>query len=130
MLGDGLKANYLVDPRVKGTITMSAQRPVTRSQLLWLLETALRPAGAILVQQEGVYRVLPAAEARSVGAANIGPDSRHSGFGTTACRCSTLSADTLSKILIGFGAPPGIDQSSTRAEIFSLFVDQQASGNG
>ena len=106
VLGDGLKANYLVDPRVKGTITMSAQRPVTRSQLLWLLETALRPAGAILVQQEGVYRVLPAAEARSVGAANIGPDAGTPGFGTTALPLQYISADTLSKILIGFGAPP------------------------
>jgi general secretion pathway protein D len=104
VLGDGLKVNYLVDPRVRGTITLSAQRPVSRSQLLWLLENALRPAGAILVQQEGVYRILPAADSRSVGAANIGPDAGAPGFGTTALPLQYISADTLSKILIGFGA--------------------------
>jgi general secretion pathway protein D len=42
ILGDTLKANYSIDPRVHGTISLSAQRPVSRNQLLWLLETALR----------------------------------------------------------------------------------------
>ena len=45
ILGELLKANYTIDPRVHGTITLSAQRPLTRTQLLLLLETALRSAG-------------------------------------------------------------------------------------
>jgi len=106
ILGDGLKLNYIVDPRVRGTITLSAQRPVTRQQLLWMLETALRSAGAVLYQQEGVYHIVPATEARGVGGANIGPDAGEPGFGITALPLQNISADTLSKILSGFGAAP------------------------
>ena len=113
ILGDTLKTNYLIDPRVHGTISLSAQRPISRSQLLWLLETALRDQGAIMVQQEGTYRILPANEAHAVGGANIGPDVGTPGFGITALPLQNISAEALSKILDGFGATPGtvrIDQ--------------------
>ena len=106
ILGDGLKLNYVVDPRVHGTITLSAQRPVSRTQLLWMFETALRSAGAVLVQQEGVYRIIPATEARGVGGANIGPDAGEPGFGITALPLQNISAETLGKILSDFGAAP------------------------
>ena len=107
ILGESLKVNYLIDPRVRGTVTLSAQRPVSRSQLLLLLETALRGQGAILVQQDGVYRILPAADAHEIGAANIGADAGAAGFGITALPLENISADALSKILDGFGASPG-----------------------
>jgi len=104
ILGEALKVNYSIDPRVRGTITLSAQRPVSRSQLLWLLENALRAQGAVVVQQEGVYRVLPGSDAQSVGGANIGPDAGTPGFGITALPLQNISAEALNKILIGFGA--------------------------
>jgi general secretion pathway protein D len=104
ILGDALKVNYSIDPRVRGTISLSAQRPVSRSQLLWMLENALRAQGAVVVQQEGIYRVLPGSEAQSVGGANIGPDAGTPGFGITALPLQNISAEALNKILVGFGA--------------------------
>jgi general secretion pathway protein D len=107
ILGDTLKANYFIDPRVHGTISLSAQRPVSRNQLVLLLETALRDQGAILVKQEDVYRILPATEAHAVGGINIGPDPGMPGFGVTALPLENISAEALNKILEGFGAAPG-----------------------
>jgi general secretion pathway protein D len=107
ILGDALKANYFIDPRVHGTISLSAQRPVSRSQLLWLLETALHAQGAVMAQQEGAYRIVPAANADAVGETNIGPDAGTPGFGITALPLSNISAEALGKILEGFGASPG-----------------------
>ena len=104
ILGDSLKANYSVDPRVHGSISLSAQRPVSRSQLILMLENALRAQGAVLVHQDGVYRVLPGSEAQGVGGANIGPDAGTPGFGITALPLQNISADALTKILVGFGA--------------------------
>jgi general secretion pathway protein D len=104
ILGEALRVNYSIDPRVRGTISLSAQRPVSRSQLLWMLENALRAQGAVIVQQEGVYRVLPGSDAQSVGGANIGPDAGTPGFGITALPLQNISAEALNKILIGFGA--------------------------
>lgn len=107
ILGDTLKANYTIDPGVHGTVTLSAQRPVSRDQLLWLLEAALRDQGAILVQHEGTYRILSAKSAQAVGSANIGPDVGAPGFGITALPLENISVEALNKILDGFGAAPG-----------------------
>jgi general secretion pathway protein D len=106
ILGDSLKLNYTVDPRVRGTISLSAQRPVTRRQLLWILEEALRSAGAVLADQDGVYRIALASDARSIGGTNIGPDAGSQGFGITALPLQNISADALNKLLNGFGAAP------------------------
>lgn len=107
ILGDTLKTNYVIDPRVHGTITLSAQRPVTRKQLLLLLEAALRGQGAVMTNQEGTYRIVPVSEANGVGGTNIGPDVGEAGFGTTALPLDRISAEALGKILDGFGAPTG-----------------------
>jgi general secretion pathway protein D len=107
ILGDTLKANYVIDPRVHGTITLSAHRPITRKQLLSLLEVALRSQGAVMTNQDGTYRIVPVSEANGVGGTNIGPDAGEPGFGTTALPLDRISADALSKILEGFGAPTG-----------------------
>ena len=107
ILGDSLKANYVIDPRVHGTITLSAQRPVTRKQLLLLLEVALRGQGAVLTNHEGTYRIVPASAANGIGQTNIGPDVGEAGFGTTALPLDRISAEALGKILDGFGAPAG-----------------------
>jgi general secretion pathway protein D len=104
ILGDSLKANYAIDPRVHGAISLSTPRPISRSQLLLLLENALHAASAIMVSREGSYRILPAADASGIGSANIGPDVGEQGFGITALPLQNISADALNKILTGFGA--------------------------
>ena len=107
VLGELLNANYTIDPRVHGTITLSAQRPLTRTQLLLLLETALRSQGAIMAVQDGTYRIIQATDATAVGSANIGPGAGAVGFGMTALPLENISAEALNKILEGFGAPQG-----------------------
>ena len=103
ILGDTLKANYSIDPRIHGTISLSTPRPVSRSQLLVLLENALHAASAVMVSQDGSYRILPA-DGSGMGGANIGPDVGAQGFGITALPLQFISADALNKILTGFGA--------------------------
>jgi general secretion pathway protein D len=107
ILGDVLNANYTIDPRVKGTISLSTRRPVPRNQLLWLLETALRAQGSLIVQQGVVYRILPAGEANAVGDVNVGPEVGAPGYGISALPLQNISVEVLNKILDGFGAPPG-----------------------
>jgi general secretion pathway protein D len=106
ILGDALKVNYTIDPRTHGTISLSAQRPVSRSQLLLMLESALQSQGTIMVHQDNVYRLLPANQTSGVGSANIGPDAGPPGFGITALPLQNISAEALNKILTGFGATP------------------------
>lgn len=59
--------SIIVDPRVKGKISLMTPRPVTRQGALDLFSSALRSAGFALVQVNGIYRVVPEADAKIQG---------------------------------------------------------------
>jgi general secretion pathway protein D len=64
ILGDILKENYVVDPRVGGTITLRTARPIPKSATLHTLEEVLRMNGAVMIREaDGVFRILPMAAA-------------------------------------------------------------------
>jgi general secretion pathway protein D len=54
-------ANVVVDPRVKGTMTLSSTVPVPPAQALRLFAAQLRTQGFALVESAGLYTVLPEA---------------------------------------------------------------------
>lgn len=59
--------SIIVDPRVKGKISLMTPRPVTKQGALDLFSSALRSAGFALVQVNGIYRVVPEADAKIQG---------------------------------------------------------------
>lgn len=63
-IGQMTDRNIVVDPRVKGTLTLTTQRPVSKSVAYDLLLSALRLQGFSAVQSGGVVRVVPEAEAK------------------------------------------------------------------
>ncbi|QWD36686.1 type II secretion system secretin GspD [Polynucleobacter paneuropaeus] len=56
----------LVDPQVKGTITLISNKPVTKTKALDSFSTALRTSGFALVETNGIYRVVTQADAKLV----------------------------------------------------------------
>ena len=56
--------NVVVDPRVKGTLTLVTDRPVSRAVALSQFVAALRLQGFTLVESGGLYKVVPEAEAK------------------------------------------------------------------
>lgn len=70
LLGDQLHLNYVVDNRVQATITAQTGAPLQRSEVLPTLGAILRGNGLDLVLSDGVYRVVPVADAgrSSIGA--------------------------------------------------------------
>ncbi len=64
ILGDILRENYIVDPRVGGTVTLRTAKPIPRSAAMHTLEELLRMNGAIMVREgDGVFRIVPVAAA-------------------------------------------------------------------
>ncbi len=63
MLEEGLGATYVIDPRISGSVTFRSNRPLTRSEILPALEEILRLNNAAIVERDGIFRVLPRAEA-------------------------------------------------------------------
>lgn len=73
-MGQYLKRDFIVDPRVKGTVTLTTDQPVTRAEAYRLLLSALRFQGFTIVETGGVYKVLPEADAKFAGGpTQIGP---------------------------------------------------------
>jgi general secretion pathway protein D len=55
---------FIVDPRVKGTINLVAERPVSKAQAFQMLTQALRLQGYAVVNANGIYKVVPEADAK------------------------------------------------------------------
>jgi len=56
--------NVVVDPRVKGTISLVTEKPVSRSVAMNQFLSALRLQGFTMVESGGLYKVVPEAEAK------------------------------------------------------------------
>jgi general secretion pathway protein D len=64
IIGSELKINYMVDPAVKGTVTINTAGSISRADLFSVLESILQVNGAAIVKQGSYYRIVPAADAK------------------------------------------------------------------
>ncbi|MCG2585864.1 type II secretion system secretin GspD [Massilia sp. TS11] len=55
---------FIIDPRVKGTLTLVSETPATKAQAFQLLASALRLQGYAIVAGEGFAKVVPEADAK------------------------------------------------------------------
>ena len=60
---------FIVDPRVKGTLNLTIDQPLTPDQAMAALTAALRLQGYSLVESGGIVRVVPEADAKLQGGA-------------------------------------------------------------
>lgn len=117
ILGDILELNYLYDPRVQGRVTLQTVSPLTDEDTVATLELILRQNGGALVLRDGVYAVVPIAEAGSVtqvprlaeGAVTLEP-----GFAVLVAPLRHASASELAGVLeplAGFETTVRFDQN-------------------
>lgn len=100
VLGDVLQANYTIDPRVSGQITLSSARPVPKASLVRLLETALKGVNATVAREGDLFRVIPSPDSIGSGATELARASE--GFGVTAIPVRHVSVQTLARMMENF----------------------------
>lgn len=66
-IGAATGKTIVVDPRVKGQLSLQSERPVSDEQALKTLQSALRMQGFSLLQDHGVLKVVPEADAKLQG---------------------------------------------------------------
>ena len=59
--------NFVIDPRVKGTVNILSDKPISKADSYKVLETALRMQGFATVEADGVIKVLLEADAKTYG---------------------------------------------------------------
>jgi len=62
IFGDVLKVNYIVDPNVKGRVNFRSVAPVAKDDVLPLMEVILRLNGIGIVEEGGLFRIIPIAD--------------------------------------------------------------------
>lgn len=129
VLGDILKVSFMVDPQVQGRVTLKTSAPLRKEDVVAALETALKASGAVIIVTDGVYRVLPAAEAqkRTPGydVAYSGRE-RSPGYGIEIVPLRFIAAAEMKKVLEPM-APAGaiLNVDATRNLIFVAGTAQE-----
>ena len=78
-IGQYTERTFVIDPRVKGTLSLVTERPVTKQQAFDQLLSALRLQGFTIVQTGNVMRVVPEADAKLQGGIVVAPRSQNPG---------------------------------------------------
>lgn len=101
VLGDVLGVNYVIDPRVTGTVTLQTTTPASREALTDILESALTLNGATIINRAGVYQIVPLGDALSSTPAVSVPSVSPSGPGVKVqvVELQHAAADDIRKIL-------------------------------
>ncbi|MBL0122195.1 MAG: type II secretion system secretin GspD [Betaproteobacteria bacterium] len=62
IMGDYLRESFTIHPATTGTGTIRLSKPVSRKDLIPILEMMLRQNGQIMLREEGLYKIMPAAQ--------------------------------------------------------------------
>jgi general secretion pathway protein D len=119
ILGDILGVGYTIDPRVQGTVSLASGRPVPKSDILFVLENALRLSNVALVRDQSGYRLMPAGEAIGTGAVDK-LASAQPGYGITVIPLRYVSAQTIIKLVDGFAVKPGLMRADAARNLLIL----------
>jgi general secretion pathway protein D len=100
ILGEVLQETFVIAPGVGGEVTFSTSKPVTREQLMPILELLLRWNGATLVYTDDRYHVLPISDAiKGHLFPEIGSAERARGYEVRAVPLQYISAIQMERIL-------------------------------
>jgi general secretion pathway protein D len=92
--------NVVVDPRVKGVINLSTERPVSPAAALNQFAAVLRLQGFSLVDTGGLYKIVPEADAKLQGnVVNAGPASRLPASNTVVTQIFRLNFESANNLV-------------------------------
>lgn len=130
VLGEVMELNYSVDGRVTGNFTLQTTKPISRRALMIAFESVLRENQAALIEQNGVYRVVPLAGAtRTISAIETDiPEPTRPGVRTHVVPLRFVSAEEIKNVLETI-VPEGVilRADSTRNMMILAGTDEEIS---
>jgi general secretion pathway protein D len=120
VLGDILNVGYTIDPRVQGTVSLVSVRPVPKSDIVFVLENALRLSGVVLLHDTAGYRLTPLGDAVGAGRVDQAGASPEPGFGVSVVPLQYVSAQTLLKLMDSFATKAGTVRADTTRNLLLI----------
>jgi general secretion pathway protein D len=85
-IGEITRKNFMLDPRVKGTINIVSAKPMPRSLVYDMFLSALRMHGFAVVEDYGIVKIVPESDAKLYQSPTLGPKDKR---GTVGDRIQT-----------------------------------------
>ena len=121
ILGQLFRENYTIAPGVSGEGTFSTARPLTRDQVMPVLEMLLRWNGATLIWREGRYHVLPINEAvRGNLVPRFDSDRQGVGYEVMAVPLTYIAPSQMAEILEPYAREDGIFRADNARSLLFL----------
>lgn len=98
-VGHYTRNTFIIDPRVKGTINLVSEKPVTKTQAMQMLASTLRLQGFAIVRADGFLKVVPEADAKLQAGPTQPGDVRGDQIATQIFRLNYESANNLVQVL-------------------------------
>lgn len=103
ILRDTLGLPYVFDPRVQGRVTVSTGGPVSRSELMSILESVLGMNRGALIVDGNLHRIVPESEARQDAVLSVNYDEESKkvgpGYGISIVPLKYVSSETMVRLL-------------------------------
>ena len=109
---------YTIDPRVQGTVSLVSVRPVPKTDIIFVLENALRLSGVVLLRDTSGYRLTPLGDAVGAGRVDAASANPEPGYGVSVVPLQYVSAQTLLKLMDSFATKAGTVRADTHANLF------------
>ncbi|MDH2918681.1 MAG: type II secretion system secretin GspD, partial [Sideroxydans sp.] len=107
-IGDYANVTFIIDPRVKGTLTLVSEKSLSKPQALQLLASVLRMQGYAVVAANGYSKVVPEADAKLQGGVQEGSGGRGDQIATKVFQLNHESAANLVAVLRPLISPNNI----------------------
>src|SRR3984893_16135618 len=120
VLGDILGTGYTIDPRVQGTVSLVSVKPVAKSDIVFVLENALRLSGVVLVRDTAGCRLTPLGDEVGSGRVDAAAASPEPGYGVSVVPLQYVSAQAVVKLLDSFATKPGTVRADTTRNILLI----------
>ena len=80
-VGEITGKNFVLDPRVKGTVNIISAKPMSRALVYQVFLSAMRLQGFSAIEERGLVMIVPEAEAKAHRSPTLAPDERPRGGG-------------------------------------------------
>src|SRR5882724_8139107 len=124
VLGQTLKVGYVIDPRIKGSVTLRTTKPLPSESVIGVLEDILAMNGAALTKAGDVYKIIPLEEASArpaIVGQGIAPVVMEQGFGLHVIPLRYVSAAALIDVVRPFTPPGRVIQADPQRNVL-IFV--------
>lgn len=121
ILGRLLTTTYSMDPNISGKISFSTAAPVPSSELLPLLEMFLGWHDAVLINDGGIYRILPRAHAvRGNLRPQVGPVEPSLGYSVRAFPLRHVKPSAMRELILPFARQDAVLLAEDRRNLLVM----------